>query len=494
MVFTSFHFLLFFPIVVAAYFIMPERFRQYWLLVASYYFYMSWNAKYAILILCSTFLTYICGIILENHKQGSDKGIHPKAALAMCISINLLILFVFKYLNFAVESVADIMGSVGIAINAPHFDIILPVGISFYTFQALGYAIDVYRGDIKAERNFFKYALFVSFFPQLVAGPIERSGNLLHQLDKPKRFETDSFREGFLLMLWGFFMKLVLADRIAIVVDTVYGDIPSYPGLFLFMATGLFAIQIYCDFAGYSTIARGAARILGIELMENFNAPYLSETVTQFWRNWHISLTSWFRDYVYIPLGGNRKGPVRKQINRMIVFLLSGLWHGANITYVIWGGLNGLYQVIGDMIKPIKTRITGGIDNRVIKFIIRWISIGITFALVSFAWIFFRAKSVSDAFLVIKLMFSTFNPEIIFTGKIYNLGVEADSFRMMAFCCLVLLIADVIKSKGIVIRQWIMNRRIIERVAMTTFVIMFILIFGAWGPAFNAANFIYFQF
>ena len=360
MLFNSLKFLIFFPAVVLLYFVLPKRVRNLWLLVASYVFYMGWNAKYVVLLFTSTLITYLSGLLLERVKD-SDRPETKKTALkkwvvAVSFLLNLGILFYFKYVNFFLDTLGAAASLVGLTLNVPKFDILLPVGISFFTFQALSYTVDVYRGEIGAEKNFLRYALFVSFFPQLVAGPIERSKNLLQQLDTPKSFDFDRAREGFVLMLWGYFLKIVLADRIAIFVDTVYGDIAAFPGWYLIAATVLFAVQIYCDFGGYSTIAMGAAKILGIELMENFDAPYLSTSVSQFWRRWHISLTSWFKDYLYIPLGGSRKGKLRKYINKMIVFLVSGLWHGADATFVIWGGLNGLYQVLGEALAPARDK------------------------------------------------------------------------------------------------------------------------------------------
>ena len=333
MLFNSIEFLIFFPIVVLVYFVIPKKIKQLWLLVVSYYFYMCWNAKYALLILASTVITYASGLLIEKVKNSSyemtKQMVLKKWIVAGSLVINLGMLFYFKYINFALSILMDAFAKIHIQLNIPVFDVILPVGISFYTFQALSYTMDVYRDEIYAEKNFFRYALFVSFFPQLVAGPIERSKNLLRQLAVPKRFCFEDAREGLLLMLWGFFLKIVLADRIAIFVDTVYGNFSTYSGAYLVVATMLFAIQIYCDFAGYSTIAMGSAKVLGIGLMENFDAPYLSTSVSEFWRRWHISLTSWFRDYLYIPLGGSQKGTIRKYINKMIVFLVSGLWHGA---------------------------------------------------------------------------------------------------------------------------------------------------------------------
>ena len=317
-----------------------------------------------------------------------------KGIVACSFVINLAILFFFKYFNFTMGLAQSLTAALGISFTVPKLDVLLPVGISFYTFQALSYTMDVYRDDVYAEKNFFQYALFVSFFPQLVAGPIERSKNLLKQLAVAHKFNFERARDGLLLMLWGFFLKMVVADRISIFVTTVYDNYTDYGGIYLIVATLLFAVQIYCDFSGYSTIALGASRILGIELMENFNAPYLSTTVAQFWRNWHISLTSWFKDYLYIPLGGSRKGKVRKQINKVIVFLVSGLWHGANMTYVIWGLLNGLYQVVGELTMPARKKLKKLFGLRETTLTQRIFQYICTFILIDFSFIFFRASSL----------------------------------------------------------------------------------------------------
>lgn len=342
MLFNSIQFLIFFPIVILIYFVIPCKVRNYWLLIASYYFYMCWNAKYALLIFFSTVVTYLSGLFIERIKRSSRdvswKLKAKKLTVALSFILNLMVLFYFKYFNFFVDILLKAFRYMHVELNLPTFDILLPVGISFYTFQALSYTMDVYRDEIYAEENFFQYALFVSFFPQLVAGPIERSKNLLKQLAEPKKFNFECAKEGFILMLWGFFLKIVIADRIALFVDIVYADYKVYAGWYLIVATLLFAIQIYCDFYGYSVIAQGTAKIIGIDLMENFDAPYISTSVAEFWRKWHISLTSWFKDYLYIPLGGSKKGKLRKYLNKMIVFLISGLWHGAEFSFVIWGG------------------------------------------------------------------------------------------------------------------------------------------------------------
>ena len=345
MLFNSIQYLMFFPVVTLLYFVIPKKVRYLWLLASSYFFYMCWNAKYGLLILFSTFVTWLGGIVLDRLNRKGEEGKRiagrKKAVAAICLLLNLGLLFYFKYTGFAFRTVEKIFGMVNIKLAVPSFDIVLPVGISFFIFQALGYMIDVYRGEgrgIRAEYNFFRYALFVSFFPQLVAGPIERSKNLLLQLREPKAFDSGQARSGLLTMGYGLFLKIVLADRIAAAVDPVFASPDSYAGMELLAATFLFAFQIYCDFQGYTKLAIGSAKVLGIRLNENFDSPYHAISVKDFWRRWHISLTSWFRDYLYIPLGGSRKGTVRKYINTLIVFLCSGLWHGAAWHYVVWGG------------------------------------------------------------------------------------------------------------------------------------------------------------
>ena len=392
------------------------------------------------------------------------------------------------------DLVAKLFAGIHVQISMPVFDIILPVGISFYTFQALGYTMDVYRDDISSEKNFFHYALFVSFFPQLVAGPIERSKNLLKQLKTYHKFDFEMARDGLFLMLWGFFLKIVLADRIAIFVDTVYGDYNKYAGWYLIIATILFAFQIYCDFMGYSTIAMGAAEILGIQLMENFNAPYLATSVTDFWRRWHISLTSWFKDYLYIPLGGSRKGKTRKYLNKMTVFCVSGLWHGASLSYVAWGGINGLYQVVGEILQPIRNKAVSVFQLNRKSLGHRLIHIVGTFILVDFSWIFFRADRLLVAFKVIQKIAEVKNPWVLFDGSLYNCGLDSKNFWLMIICLFILLFADYCKTKGIVIRKVIILQDYWFRCLFIVFAVCSIMLFGKWGPSFDKANFIYFQF
>lgn len=425
---------------------------------------------------------------------GAQKENAKRAVVALSFFLNLTILIYFKYINFALYVINKIFHVFHVGLTVPDFDILLPVGISFYTFQALSYTMDVYREEIYAEKNFFRYALFVSFFPQLVAGPIERSKNLLKQLVKPKRFDFEAAVDGFILMLWGFFLKLVLADRIAIFVDTVYADYQIYTGWYLIIATLLFAMQIYCDFYGYSVIAMGAAEILGIHLMENFSSPYLSYSCAEFWRKWHISLTSWFKDYLYIPLGGSRKGKMRKYCNRLIVFLVSGLWHGAHFTFVIWGGINGLYQIIGEVLQPVRNKLVSVLNLNRDSLGHKLIHIAGTFFLIDFSWVFFRAEGLTDALGILKSMLTARNPWILLDGSLYQCGLDSKNFGLMLICLCILFFADYCKRLGIYIRHVIQKQDYWFRWFFISFAIWGILTFGIWGTQYNETNFIYFQF
>ncbi|MCF0128375.1 MAG: MBOAT family protein [Pseudobutyrivibrio sp.] len=491
MLFNSYSFLAFFPIVCILYFALPHRFRKVMLLVASYYFYMGWNAKYALILWFSTTITYLAGLGVDHFKDNPKK---KKLILILSLVSNLGILAFFKYFGFIIHNINRVLGAFGASdITNPFAYLLLPVGISFYIFQALGYSIDVYRGDLPVEKDYLKYALFVSFFPQLVAGPIERSKNLLNQFDEVHTFDYRRMCDGLLEMTWGFFIKLVVADRLAIFVDFVYNS-PEVEGRFYLLASVLFAFQIYCDFAGYSTIAIGCARIMGFTLMENFNAPYLSQSVAEFWRRWHISLSTWFRDYLYIPLGGNRKGKARKWLNLMIVFGVSGLWHGADYTYVIWGLLNGGFQVIGEWISPFKKKIEAFCVNGPSKAILRVVRTVITFALIDFAWIFFRAGSLDQANQV---LFSILHMEGGFhfgDTATFMLGFSKYDFILVGISLVVMLFTDICRYNGVVIRERILNTAFPLRWFICIFAVLFIMLFGIWGSGYNQTQFIYFQF
>lgn len=503
MIFNSISFLIFFPIVVCIYFLIPQKVRYIWLLVCSYYFYMCWNASYAILIALSTFTTWAgglaIGVLQERFTEQEERKlrISQKWIIAAVIILNLGILFFYKYFDFAVESMNQVLKAVNGKLLTPEFDVLLPVGISFYTFQALSYIIDVYRKDVRAERNVLRYALFVSFFPQLVAGPIERSGNLLRQVNEKHYFDFARVKSGLMLMAWGFFQKLVISDRIAISVTAVYNNYQDYTGIEIVMATVLFAVQIYCDFAGYSDIAIGAAEVMGFELMQNFKSPYFSKSVSEFWRRWHISLNTWLRDYIYISLGGNRKGKLKKYCNIMITFLASGLWHGANWTFVLWGGLNGLYQVIGDLLKPVREKIKGICKVQTESVSYRLCQMLITFVLVDFAWLFFRADSIENAFGMIAHAyhnmeaFSIWNPDGIL--GITTLGLDNKDFLVMVVGIIMLAIVDYYRHR-IPIRQIFEKQNVWFRWIVLYGLVAVILMCGVYGVGYDAAEFIYFQF
>jgi alginate O-acetyltransferase complex protein AlgI len=397
MLFNSIEFLIFFPIVVAFYFACPYRYRWALLLAASYYFYAAWKLEYVFLLIASTLISYITAILMVKPENQAKRT----TLLIISICSNLGILFAFKYFNFVNDSLRVAFNQFNLVYDVPMFQMLLPVGISFYTFQTVGYVIDVYRGKLEPERHLGRFALFAAFFPQLVAGPIGRAPSLLPQFYEKFDFDEARVSSGLRLMLWGMFQKVVIADRLGLYVNTVYNNPSEWEGWPVLLATFFFAIQIYCDFSGYSDIAIGAARVMGFNLMENFRRPYFAQSPSEFWGRWHISLSTWFRDYLYIPLGGNRVSIPRWYLNLMIVFLVSGLWHGAAWTFVIWGGLHGLY-IVGDVAtKNLRGKLAQrlGLDQWPITQAV--LSGFITFNLVCLAWVFFRANSMADAFLLL---------------------------------------------------------------------------------------------
>ena len=394
MLFNSWQFGVFLPIVFGLYWSVPQRFRSLLILIASYWFYKSWNVKYIVMILFTTIISYMAGIFLERYRE--NKSV-KKFILTFTLLSCLGVLFVFKYFNFFSESLVNFLSMFAVHLHHTTLKLLLPVGISFYTFQTLSYVIDVYRGKVKAERHFGIYAAFISFFPQLVAGPIERTNNLLPQIKAAHDFDYAQAAYGMKLMTWGFFKKLCVADVVAVWSDRVFNDVYSYKGFALILAAFFFTVQIYCDFSGYSDIARGCAKLFGIELMENFRSPYFSASIREFWSRWHISLSTWFRDYVYIPLGGNRCGKFRHNVNLMITFIVSGLWHGANWTFVLWGAVHGLAQIVENAFLP---------KGHEPKGFVRAVRVFITFLLVMMAWVFFRANSIGEALYVLGNLFT----------------------------------------------------------------------------------------
>lgn len=436
------------------------------LLIANYYFYMNWEPTYALLLLTSTIITYFAAIGIDHFTELKKK----KVCLVGSLILNLSILFLYKYFNFIASNIDSCMQCMGIDFSMPKFELLLPIGISFYTFQALGYTIDVFRKSIPVERDFATYALFVSFFPQLASGPIERAGNMLPQYKTKHKFNYDMAMSGFSLMLWGYFMKLVLADRCSIYVDTIFNNVDKHNGGSYLLALLIYPFQIYGDFAGYSLIAIGVARILGFKLMENFRRPYFACTVGEFWRRWHISLSTWFLDYIYIPLGGNRVGKLRNYYNLIVTFLVSGIWHGANWTYVCWGLLHGIILSIEKALGISKKKYTG---------YKKAFHIAITFTLCIFTFILFRAKNMHDAGSII-------------TGIFTNPGTpkqEFANFIAIGLALIVLFIKEFADEFQWKIRiadspSWLVRHVYI------VFMIAYIILFGVLG----SDQFIYFQF
>lgn len=478
MLFHSFQFSLFLPIVFAVYWMIPHKYRWAMILVASCYFYMSWNPRYIILFLGTTVVSYSAGLLLDGEIRRSRRQLILASAVVICLGV----LFFYKYFNFFSGSVVRILRVFSLQLNPITLKLLLPVGISFYTFQTLGYVIDVYRGDVKAERHFGYYAAFISFFPQLVAGPIERTGNLLPQIKNRHIFDYQQASYGAKLMAWGYFKKLVIADTLSQYVSKVYDSPQQFRGFALVLATVFFAFQIYCDFSGYSDIAIGTAKLLGIDLMTNFKSSYFSQSMKEFWGRWHISLSTWFRDYLYIPLGGSRKGKFRHFRNLMTIFLVSGLWHGANWTFVVWGGIHGILQVIEDSMNFQKVH-SGKI--------LWWVRVLIVFVLCSGAWIFFAADSVEDACYVIAHMLDGISNPIRycrdgFAGIGMGKGVLVQQFISIS----ILAVFDYISIKKDVIAE-ISQKKIGVRWVSYILLCIIIIFFSQKGIA---AEFVYFQF
>ncbi len=613
MIFNSLEFLVFFPIVLLIYYIVPKQIQNFWLLLASYCFYGSWGLKYAGLLFLITLLTYIAGLVVghrsravridpladreieadfssrvsKKHRNKTSKTLskedqRKRLYLALFLCVLFGVLCFYKYTGFLLSNVSALMMRLGVGFTVSAPSLMVPVGMSFFVFQAAGYLIDVYREEMPPESDLLRLALFISFFPSLLSGPIGRAPDLIPQYKRTRSFEWDRFCEGALTMLWGYFMKLVIADRAAILVNFVYGNYHELYGWTIVLATVIYAVEIYCDFCGYSTIATGAAKILGIKLMENFDCPYFSVSVQDFWRRWHISLSSWFRDYLYFPLGGSRCNFIRRYFNILVVFIVSGLWHGSQWSYIVWGALNGLYQIIGNILMPVRTLILGifGFDKDVLNLkknpamagsmkvydsqapaadfltpwensimkkkldeenlsrrlfyesavvssepgegddndgrrtglfgmsksereydlsdlkmgILKLVRIMITFALIDFSWLFFRAAGLRDAVLMIKRVLGDFYQGAFSLTDLYNLGLDMKNFWLLIICCIILMMSDYVKYHGGNLSRWILKRPMVIREFIIAAAILFVLIFGIWGNSYDASSFIYFQY
>ncbi len=485
MTFNSFLFLLFFPAVVSVYFFMPQKWRWLWLLLASCCFYMAFIPAYILVLFLLILVDYTAALWIEK-LQGQKR----KIALLVSILSTCAVLFIFKYFDFINTSVAWIAHHFGWNYSIKNLLLILPLGLSFHTFQSLGYVIDVYRGRQKAQRHLGVYALYVMFFPQLVAGPIERAAHLLPQFFCKHEFNAKRVTSGLQLMLWGMFQKVVIADRLAILVNRVYANPSDFSVSSLIIATVFFAFQIYCDFSGYSDIAIGAAEVMGFKLMKNFERPYLATSIGDFWHRWHISLSTWFRDYLYIPLGGKNVGAWRWCFNIFITFVVSGMWHGANWTFVIWGALHGFYYLFSKATQTLRARFTRALGLARIPALHKIFQVIITFVLVCFAWIFFRASTFDDAVFIVSQLF-------IGWGKTQNLGSQGQpdigltvhEFIFAVSLIVFLLWVNVLEQKENI--RFILGRcHIFVRWGVYTALVLLIMNFGVDV----AIPFIYFQF
>lgn len=476
MLFNSLQFCIFFIVVTTLYFILPHKFRWFLLLAASCYFYMVFVPVYILILGFTIVVDYFAGIYIEK-----STGKRRKLFLTYSLIANIGVLAVFKYYNFINDNLTTLLHGMDYKNPIPYLSILLPVGLSFHTFQAMSYTIEVYRGHQPAERNFGIYSLYVMFYPQLVAGPIERPQNLLHQFYEKHDFDYQRVSDGLKLMLWGLFKKLVVADRLSLYVNAVYGNPDQHTGLSLLLATIFFAFQIYCDFSGYSDIAIGAARVMGFKLMTNFNRPYFSKSIAEFWKRWHISLSTWFKDYLYISLGGNRVSIPRWYFNLFIVFLISGLWHGANWTFIIWGALNGLYLVAALITAPFTKKLTKASGISKTKWLNELLQILFTFGLTCFAWIFFRANTVHDAFTVIRKI-------LTFKGPLF---VENPSSLAYSFLAIALLLIAESKREYYHGKFSLFNNShwLVRQVSYAVLILLILL-----TGIFDGGQFIYFQF
>lgn len=471
--FINIFFPLFIIVIVSLYWLLKKEWRNIFLLVVSFAFYAWYSVPYAVLLAVMSITAYFAGILL-GRKQ-------IKWGLAIAVILNFTPLFLFKACSFADAS------------NMLHH-IVIPMGLSYYSFKSVSYLVDVYKGKAPVERNIAKFVLFVSFFPEILVGPIDRAGNLLHQINHLAAFDYRKFKKGIFYISIGYFQKLVIADRIGVFVDAVYADTVSYVGIYTWMAILLYSMQIYMDFAGCTSIARGIGLMLGFDLPKNFDRPYLSTGIAEFWRKWHISLTSWLRDYVYIPLGGNRKGTVRKWANTLITFTLSGLWHGNDISFLVWGFLNGFLLLVGNATLALRNRVwsflhvdTAGNGLRIVR------GIG-TYIWISFTWVFFRAESMGQALQIFKNLIAKWNIWILFGSDSYSFVMNYKNWYLLVACLLGIALLSIYQKK---------NRAVIESVLdcsypiqlMALYVVIFsVVIFGMYGAQYSSSNFIYMNF
>ena len=487
MLFNSFSFLIFFPTVTILYFLIPHRYRWFFLLAASCVFYMAFIPIYILVLALTIAIDYTAGLLIEK-----TEGRKRKLLLVISILSTCAVLVIFKYFNFFNSSLARVAQFFHWNYPIEALSLILPIGLSFHTFQSLSYVIEVYRGNFKAEKHFGIYALYVMFYPQLVAGPIERPQNLLPQFYEEHRYDDQRVMDGLKLMVWGFFKKVVIADKLGIVVNQVYNDPTQYTGMPLIAGALFFGLQVYCHFSGYSDIAIGAAQVMGFRLRDNFNRPFHAPTSAEFWRRWHMSLISWFRDYVYIPLGGNRVSQWRYYFNIFFTFTLSGLWHGAGWGYVLWGSLCGFHLIVSDLTKNLRGKCVQGLRLDRIPFFHKAFQIAFTFFLFCFTLIVFRSKSLSDAVYVMTHLgagLGSLGGVKASLKSFYNLGLDRHELIILLISIgLMELVEGVEPLRNM--RQMFFGRPVLFRWVMYYVVILFLIFLGEY----NDHAFIYFQF
>lgn len=503
MLFNSIQFALFFVVVLVVFYVLPPRVRVWWILASSLFFYCFKSveepfAEQSNYLFLAIVMSWSAAVLMDAIPSKGKLKILRVFFLVSGLITDFGMLFYFKYTKFFIELINPSITSGGGAPISTDFDLLMPLGISFFIFTSTGYLFDVYRGKIHAEKNPFYYALFTCFFPCIMSGPIERADHLIPQLKnlhKVKVIDADRMSNGITLLVWGLFAKMVIADRIAMIVDNVYGNFFKYGSIEIIFASICYSIQIYCDFMSYSTIAMGCAKLMGIDVFDNFNAPYLSLSVKEFWRRWHISLSSWLRDYVYIPLGGSRCSKLRKYLNVIITFLVSGIWHGAGMNFILWGGIHGALQVADDITLPVRKKINAVTHAKTDSFGYRFCQGLVTFVLVDLAWVYFRVTDFNMANQIIRRMFIKPDLWVLFNDGLYNLGLDRKEFNILFIALLVLLVMDIARKRtdksigDIMIAQpWYFRWAVIIILFFT------VLTFGIYGPAFDAADFIYLQF
>ena len=465
MIFNSVQFFIFLIITFIIYYIVKDKYRGILLLVASYYFYCSSNPKNLIILLLVTIISYISGLLVNKNDDKKRK----KIIIAITTILLVGTLLYFKYSYFIIQNINIVLST-----NFSIENIVVPLGISFFTLQAISYPIDIYRKDVKVEKNILKYALFISFFPQILSGPIGKAKEMLPQFNQKHPFNRKNISNGIMIVIYGLFKKIVIADLMAIGINNVYGNLSGFKGIPLLITVIMYSFQIYFDFSSYSNIAYGCGKIFGYELNKNFNLPYFASSIKEFWSRWHISLSTWFRDYLYFPLGGNRCKKYRCYLNILIVFLVSGLWHGAAWTYIVWGALHAIYQILERMFN--------------LKFKSKTLNIIRTFILVTFAWIFFRSSTINDAIYVITNMFS-----FSFNGvkeQILSIGLDKYDLIVLSVSVTLVFIIEVLQYRKQIYTNF-ENLQLIPKLIICIILIFIITVFGSYGPGSDNSQFIY---